>query len=274
MTLPLAIVIVAISTSIAVAAMLVVRRHAPAGSYFEDGDRAAGVFGVIATGFSVLLGFVVFLAFTTYDGARTGAETEATVVAQQIETAQAFPPDTAALLSGQLVCYARNVIGVGWDRMRDGTIGDDLNPWAGRLFQTIQGIDPQTPKEQIAYTNWLDQRAAREQGRQARIHGAVGVIPTALWVILLGMSAVIFVFMLFFADSAERVRTPATLMGSVAIVVTSMLLLLVVLDRPYDTGIGGLQPVAMQRALRIIDQELSVAGRVLDPPCDEAGNPT
>lgn len=79
------------------------------------------------------------------------------------------------------------------------TIGDDLNPWAGRLFQTIQAIDPQTPKEQIAYTNWLDQRAAREVGRQARSHGADGVIPAALWVILLTMSGVIFVFMLFLA---------------------------------------------------------------------------
>jgi hypothetical protein len=35
-----------------IAAMLVVRRRAPEGSYFEDGDRAAGVFGVLATGFA------------------------------------------------------------------------------------------------------------------------------------------------------------------------------------------------------------------------------
>ena len=89
--------------------MLLVRRTAPDGSYFNDGDRAAGVFGVLATGFSVLLGFVVFLAFTSYDAARAGAETEATVVAQQVETAQLFPPDVADQLSGELVCYARSV---------------------------------------------------------------------------------------------------------------------------------------------------------------------
>ena len=75
--------------------MLLVRRRAPEGSYFNDGDRAAGVFGVLATGFSVLLGFVVFLAFTTYDSARTGAESEASVVAQQLETALLFPTPIA-----------------------------------------------------------------------------------------------------------------------------------------------------------------------------------
>ena len=57
--------------AVAITAMLLVRRTAPAGSYFVDGDRAAGVFGVIATGFAVLLGFVVFLSFESYDTSRT-----------------------------------------------------------------------------------------------------------------------------------------------------------------------------------------------------------
>ena len=83
--------IVAGVTALAITAMLLVRRRAPAGSYFEDGDRAAGVFGVLATGFAVLLGFVVFLAFESYDTSRSGAETEAQIVTQQFETAQFFP---------------------------------------------------------------------------------------------------------------------------------------------------------------------------------------
>jgi hypothetical protein len=52
----------------------------------------SGVFGVLATGFSVLLGFIAFLAFETYDGARAGAEVEALTVAQQVETAQFLHP--------------------------------------------------------------------------------------------------------------------------------------------------------------------------------------
>ena len=67
--------IVVFVTAVAVTAMLLVRRRAPEGSWFQDGDRASGVFGVLATGFSVLLGFIVFLSFATYDGARSGAET-------------------------------------------------------------------------------------------------------------------------------------------------------------------------------------------------------
>ena len=86
-----AILIVGLAVSLAVAALLFVRRRAPEGSSFADGDRAAGVFGVLATGFSVLLGLIVFLAFTSYDQSRSGAETEALLIAQQFETAQFFP---------------------------------------------------------------------------------------------------------------------------------------------------------------------------------------
>ena len=97
-----AALIIAAVTAAAVSAMLLVRRRAPEGSYFEDGDRASGVFGVLATGFSVLLGFIVFLAFTSFDASRAGAEQEALVLAQQVETAQ-FLPSAAAELSGELV---------------------------------------------------------------------------------------------------------------------------------------------------------------------------
>jgi hypothetical protein len=123
----LAIVIVVVTTAVAIAAMLWVRRSAPDGSYFHDGDRAAGVFGVLSTGFAVMLGFVVFLAFTSYDSARAGAESEARVVAQQVETAQLLPPAVADELTSELVCYARSVAGVQWARMQAGTLGDDLN---------------------------------------------------------------------------------------------------------------------------------------------------
>src|SRR5688572_5877663 len=99
MNLGWSLLLIAVTTGAAIAAMLLVRRNAPDGSFFNDGDRAAGVFGVLATGFAILLGFVVFLAFTSYDTSRGGAETEAMTVAQQFETAQFLPQDVKLELS-------------------------------------------------------------------------------------------------------------------------------------------------------------------------------
>ena len=49
MNVVVALVVVVVSASLAIGAILLVRRRAPEGSYFNDGDRAAGVFGVLAT---------------------------------------------------------------------------------------------------------------------------------------------------------------------------------------------------------------------------------
>jgi hypothetical protein len=268
----LAVAIVVGVTAAAVAAMLVVRRHAPDGSFFHDGDRAAGVFGVLATGFSVLLGFVVFLSFTSYDDSRAGAEQEALIVGQQVQTAQLFPPSVSEELTGELVCYARSVAGVQWDKMLAGTLGERVNPWGAKLFLTLRTIRPTTDTEKSAYDQWLSQTADREAARQDRIHGAAGVIPTPLWLVLFFTSGMLFLYMLFFADSGERAVVQGLMMGTVVSVITAMLLLLVALDHPFHQGLGGLRPVAMERTLKIIDQEVKIAGGSLTLPCGPRGN--
>ena len=267
-----ALVVVA-TASFAIASILFVRRQAPEGSYFSDGDRASGVFGVLATGFSVLLGFIVFLAFTSYDQSRLGAEQEALVLQQQVETAQFFPVDMAAELTGELICYGRSVVHGEWPRSEAGGGGDEVNPWGVELFRTVVPFEPESGKDEAAYGKWLDQTSDREQARVDRLHGAVGVIPTPLWIVLVLLSAVIFVFMLFFADSAERAKTQALLMGSVATVIASLLLLIDFLDNPFTDGVGGVKPVAMERALDVIDEALAAAEREVAVPCDEVGRP-
>lgn len=267
-----ALVVVAV-TAVTVTVMLVVRRTAPEGSYFKDGDRASGVFGVLATGFSVLLGFIIFLAFTSYDQSRSGAEAEALVLVQQAENAQLFPPADAKVLTGQLLCYARAVVDVEWRRMESGTEGNALNPWALKLFDTVRGVQPRTASQQSAYDKWLDQTSTREEARRDRVHGAAGVIPSPLWIVLFFISAVIFVYMLFFADSGEGAVTQGVLMGSVTSVIVTMLLLLAFLDNPFHSGVGGLKPVAMERSLEILDEALPLIAPGTVVPCDASGHP-
>ena len=266
-----ALLVIAASAGLAISALLLVRRHAPDGSYFHDGDRAAGVFGVLATGFAVLLGLVVVLAFTSYDDSRAGAETEALTLAQQYEVANLLPPAAGRRLGSELVCYGRSVVHQEWPRMRNGTQTDAANPWGVALFRTLRGIEPKTASQQAAYAKWLDQRLDRESARNARIHGAVGVIPGPLWLVLFVIAAMIVGFMLLFADSGEPAFVQATLIGTVVAVMVATLLVIGFLNNPYRPGLGSLQPTAMQRTLRILDEERQIVGDRTPPPCDERG---
>lgn len=275
MSLAVAILIVVGTTTIAIAAILLVRRGAPEGGYFADGDRAAGIFGVIATGFSVLLGLIVFLAFSSYDESRTGAESEALIVAQQFETAQFMPTEVRRQLSDELNCYARYVVYEEWPRLESSAQDDAaVNPWAVAQFRTLKLAEPKTVPEQVAYDKWQDKIADREEARGDRVHGAVGVIPDTLWLVLLFTAAVIFGFTMFFADSAERKVSQAVQVGSVAAVISALLVLISFLDNAFTTGFGGLRPVAMERTLDILERERAIVGDSSVLPCDENGRET
>ena len=128
--------------------------------------------------------------------------------------------------------------GVEWEALDSGTLGDAINPWGAEMFRTISAVDPQTATEQSAYDRWMEQTGEREQARIARVHGAEGIIPAPLWVVLFVISAVIFVYMLFFADRAEGVVTQGLLMGSVTVVITLLLMLLRFFDHPHGDGRG------------------------------------
>ena len=155
--------------------------------------------------------------------------------------------------------------------MESGTLGNGHNPWGIAMFRTLKTVEPRSAAEQAAYAKWLDQRVERESARVDRAHGAEGVIPTPLWIVLFLSAVAIFVFMLFFADSSERVVVQGTMMGSVAVVISSTLLLLWFLDHPYSESVGGLRPVAMQRTVDQLMHEQGIADGHFEIPCDEQG---
>ena len=255
------LVVLVVANAVTIGTMLLVRRRAPEGSYFTDGDRASGVFGVLAGGFAIFAGFIIFLAFTTYDESRVGGETEALSVIQQFETAEFLPPATRDRLSGEIACYARSVVHQEWPAMERGEGGDTINPWALALFRSMKASDPRTAGEQAAYSKWLDQTSDREAARNDRLHGAEGIIPSTIWIVLILIALVVFAYMLFFADPAEGVLAQAMLMGSATTVIVLTLAAINALDSPYRAGPGQIQPTAMERTIKLIDDAPPSGGR-------------
>ena len=74
MSIALAIGVIAASSALAVALMLLFRaRFAPPGGHFRNTDRLGAAFGFVGAGFAILLGFVVLLSFQRYWDAKSSA---------------------------------------------------------------------------------------------------------------------------------------------------------------------------------------------------------
>ena len=109
MELWLAALIILGVAALSAAGMLLVRRRAPAGTFFNDPIPGGAVYTVAGTAYMVIVAFVFFIAFESYGGAKADAEDEATATLAMFHAAGPFGPAARAELQGQMICYAREV---------------------------------------------------------------------------------------------------------------------------------------------------------------------
>ena len=210
-----------------------------AGPLLADSGRGRPMIQVTGTLFAVVLAFVILAAFQTYNGAKAGAQSEASAVLDMARTALFFPAAQRSQLRGDFVCYGRAVVEREWPAMRNG--------------QSSSLVDSDT----------------RTTGRQQRLSDDSPAVPAPLWIALVFGGCVAVALQLGMADPRERLRVHALLLAGLASVVTAGLLLVYFLDHPYQRHAGGIQPTAMRQTLQMIG-ELEPS---LRPGCDQSGRP-
>ncbi len=274
MTLPVAALVLLGSVSVAIAGMYLVRRRAPAGGFYTDVDRAGAIFGVVGTAFAVLLAFVIFVAFQSYDSARSKAQQEADAVQKLYSTTHFLSPPTSDELQVQLICYSRAVIHQEWPAMRQQRSSPAVDGWVARLDKSIYQFEPVEEQDKAALSQWLDKDAIRQDTRHGRIAEATPFVPTPLWAILLLGGAITVLFVLSFADSRERFLVQALMIGAVTAIFVSSILFVDFLDHPYENTPGSIKPVDMTKTLALMNADQKASGRSIDVPCDARGKET
>ena len=257
------------AAAVAVGLIYVIRRRSHADYFFVEVERGAGTFAFIGTAYAVLLAFVVLEAFQSFNDAKTGAEEEAISIVQLSRTAEFFPPVEREPIEASLICYGRAVIHQEWPAMKEGKRSPILQGWVTRLEDSLHQLQPDTPAQQGAFLQLLDQEDKRTDARRARLSEANRALPAPVWFIL-GLGAFVTIgFALFFADRRELFIVQASLIGSVAALVVAGLLLIWFLDHPYENQSGSIKPDEMERQLVIVEAEQANAPQL----CEGQGLP-
>jgi hypothetical protein len=267
----LAIILLVVADAVTVTAMLLLRRHAPEGSFFRDTQQAAGVFTVAGTAYAVLLAFVFLLAFQSYNSARTSADQEATAVTALFHDADSFPEPARTVLHGELTCYGRSVVSAEWPAMDEGHSSPLTQEWVDRLDASFGQSQPRTLKQQNADASWITLMSDRTDARRGRLQEAQTFVPGLVWTLLIVGSVVVVAFVALFADRRERGFVQAMLMLSVTTIIASGLMLIEFFDDPYTNTAGSIKPDAMRRSLRTLPHLPSE--RLLRAPCNAQGEP-
>ena len=249
------------AAALSAAGMLIVRRRAPAGTFFKDPIPACAAYTVAGTAYMVIVAFVFFIAFESYGGAKADAEEEATATLAMFHAAGPFGSATQAELQAQMICYAREVIADGWPAMREGGASSVVDARVLAMEESAEQITVTDGKQAAAFEHWFALNDDRRHGRQGRIGKAEGLVPPVIWLILIIGAVVVIASVALFADPEEAAVAQAAMVAAVAIIVVSGLVLVRFLDKPYEDHSGSVKPAAMERTLAQMERELRERGQ-------------
>jgi hypothetical protein len=268
MNLLVALAIVVAAAAVAALLMVAVRRRL-SGPVLLEPARGTPMLTLVGTAFAVLLAFITLAAFQTYNGAKSGAASEATSVLEMFRTAEFYAADQRDELRGDLVCYGRAVVSAEWPAMADGQRARLVDHWIARYRELFARLDVGSARAREGFQEVLQEARARTDGRQQRLEEAEPSVPSPLWLVLLLGGIVAIVLQLGMADPRERAIVQCGMIAGVAAIVAAGLLLVWFLDHPYEGHAGSIHPTDMQRTLT----EMRAADPGLQVPCTTEGEP-
>ncbi len=269
----LSVVFILVCTALAIGMFIVIRRYfAPPGGYYHDAEVASGIFGVVGTGYAVVIGFVIFSVFGSYDAARINVAQEAVSMRQLASTAAYFDVKDTQALRGELICYGRAVVNDEWPAMQESRESTLVTGWVGRLDATTQAMDVESTKKSAALQNWFQQSKDRQEGRRGRIAESAPFVPAFVWTLLVVLLVVVLFYQCLFAEPRRPLFAQAVGVGAMAVTLVSALTLVWMLDRPFNDRGAMLSSARIQAV--VLDMEQGYAFPASTIPCTPQGQPT
>jgi hypothetical protein len=270
----LAQVAIVIGAAAVAVALLGAARRSPLNERFaSEVTEHSKAFDFMGTAFAVLLAFVVVQAYTSYNDAKSGAETEANALLEMTRTVEAFAPKEHERLEGLLVCYGRAVVHRGWPKMKEDEEGSPIvTEWGTRVREEAVRVGIHSAVQRESFRQLLEEQDMRIEGRRTRLAEAIRTVPVPMWLVLLLGATLTVAWVILGANKKGSFLVQAAVVASVAAMVTSALLLVWFLDHPFTGQSGSIKPIEMEHTLATIAEEEAHQAVKVTPPCTPAGD--
>ena len=254
------LLLVAITTVVAVGGLVLVQRLVSTERRMQHNDVAGFIYAVLGVSYAVLLGLMLIAVWEQWNAAEEVASDEANELAGIFYFAHALPQPEGRHIQQLALSYAQVVVEEEWTAMEQG--GSSPKAWAtlDELRGTILGLEPptgakQVPYSQARYNEVLEQLHGLGDGRRERLLAASGGLPTILWVVLIGGGVITIAFTYLFGLQNTLVHT--LMVASLALIIALSLFSVAALDHPFKGDVR-IHPEAFEQVLeRFHESKLS-----------------
>jgi hypothetical protein len=211
------------------------------------------VLGFVSSAYGLLLGLLVVFAVGHYSDARNRAEDEATSLVALYDALGVYAPETRDTVRHDLVCYMRSIVSDDWPSMEAGNATEAPRTLAfgDRVRADVRNLPLDTQREGSAYGRAVGFITDASESRQQLLFFTEPRIPTPLWVVIyVGVFLLVFLIGLHYTDDP---RGRVTALASVTVLLTVVITVLAMLDRPFGVG-ARVQPDEMRQAIALLSE--------------------
>jgi hypothetical protein len=215
---------------------------------------------------ALVLAFVLFQTFSSYEDASDAANDEASAVSTEAVAAALLPSPTGPNLVALLRCYARAVAGPGWASLEATRHTSSISGDADARVAAAVAEAQQAGTDETLVAEVVAAERGRAAARRVRLAEAAPSVPAIVTALLIGCVAITVASTAAFASRRIRPSLRWTLLGVTTLVFTASMLVILDLDSPFG-GVARINPTAM----RAVEEQIGTTSFGAYPPCDPSG---
>jgi hypothetical protein len=217
----------------AVLGVVVVQRSLPARLHQLSFAAAEPIWAILGVTYGLLLAFLVVNLWTDLQSAQATVQDEANDLINLYELTYGFPEAVAPIdLRGQIVSYTRVLVEDEWPMLGRHERSPRADTSLRTLWRLYLRLEPTLGAANRSYSESVEHLADLESARNRRINAAQIIVPTALWVVLLGGVALMIVTVWF--TGPDDLRTHLLMAAVLGISLASILFLIRAFNNPFQ----------------------------------------
>lgn len=240
------LLLVVLPTLLAMIGPVVVRRSVPLEALISNNEVAGFKFAVVGVLYSVLIGFSVIVVWERFSDSEANVAQEAGAAVTILRLSDGLDADARAGIRARLSAYLTDAIEEDWPAMAQGREGAGTTTALDQLYAEVLGLNPITSRDDQILYELLYQLDQLTQARRDRLVAAAGIVPGVLWLVLFGGGLLTVGFTFFFGN--RNIVAQSAMTGILALLISSALLVVVVIDRPFAGGVH-VTPEALEAVL-------------------------
>jgi Protein of unknown function (DUF4239) len=211
--------------------MVGLNRIWPVSARRSESDLIGWQLSVLGTTYAVVLGFMLYTAWTSFGAAALNVNLEASALRNVFRLAEGLPAPQREQLERQARAYADAVIDQDWPEMARGQVAEGSHEINESMWRTLMSVKPGSGSESIAADHALSELSTLAVHRRTRLLQSVSKLPAIFWGVLLVGGMLTLVSASMFGSAKPRVH--AFMVFSTTLLVTLALLAIADVNQPF-----------------------------------------